>query len=72
MQNNIYDAQFRGNILIAGKTGCGKTYFLQKFGLNNFFGRIVKSEWVLSIPLFNNNPKTSIPLCLCFSHYNTR
>ena len=51
MQNNIYDAQFRGNILIAGKTGCGKTYFVQKFGLNNFFGRTVKSEWVLSIPL---------------------
>ena len=36
MQNNIYEAQFRGNILIAGKTGCGKTHFVQKLGLTNF------------------------------------
>ena len=35
MQNNIYDAQFRGNILIVGKTGCEKTRFVQKLGLNN-------------------------------------
>ena len=51
MPNNIYDTQFSGNILNVGKTGCGKTHFVQKLGLNNFFGRIVKTEWVLSIPL---------------------
>ena len=51
MQNNIYDMQFRGNILIVGKTGCGKTHFVQKLGLNIFFGKIVKTKWVLSIPL---------------------
>ena len=27
--NKIYHAQFRGNILVVGKTGCGKTHFLQ-------------------------------------------
>ena len=51
MQNNIYDAQFRGNVLIVGKTGCGKTHFVQKLGLSNFFGKIVKTEWILPIPL---------------------
>ena len=51
MPNSIYDTQFRGNILIVGKTGCGKTHFVQKLGLNNFFGRIVKTEWIPSIPL---------------------
>ena len=49
MQNNIYDGQFRGNILVVGKTGCGKTSFLQKLDLNNFFGKIVKIERVSSI-----------------------
>ena len=54
MQNNIYDTQFRRNILIVGKTGCGKTHFVQKLGLNNFFDRIVKTDWVSSIPLSNS------------------
>ena len=30
---SIYDAQFRGNILFVGNTGCGKTHFAQKLGL---------------------------------------
>ena len=51
MLNSIYDMQFRGNILIVGKTGCGKTNFVQKLDLNDFFGRIAKTEWVSSIPL---------------------
>ena len=42
----IYDRQFRGNILVVGKTDCGKICFLQKLGLHNFFGNIVKIEWV--------------------------
>ena len=51
MQSNIYDAQFEGNVLIVGKTGCGKTYFVQKLGLHNFFGKIVKGECVSSVQL---------------------
>ena len=46
---SIYDRQFWGNILVVGKTGCGKTYFLQKLGLNKFFGNLVKTEWVTGI-----------------------
>ena len=40
----IYDGQFRGNILVVGRRVCGKSYFLQKLGLNNFFGKIIKTE----------------------------
>ena len=48
---NIYEGQFRSNILVVGKTGCGKTYFLQKLGLHNFFGEIVKIEWISGIKI---------------------
>ena len=34
-----------------GKTGRGKTYFVQKLDLHNFFGKIVKEEWVSSVQL---------------------
>ena len=50
-RNDVYDGQFRANVLIAGKPGCGKTHFMQKLAINNFFGKIVKTEWVLSIQL---------------------
>ena len=46
---DIYDEQFRSNILVVGKTGCGKTYFIQQLALNNFFSNIVKTEWVSGI-----------------------
>ena len=41
---SIYDGQFYGNILAVGRTGCGKTTFLEKLGLNHFFGNIIKTE----------------------------
>ena len=31
---------FSGNILIVGKTACGKTYFTQKLALNKFFVKL--------------------------------
>ena len=40
----IYDGQFRGNILVVGKTGFVKTYFIQQLALNNFFSNIAKTE----------------------------
>ena len=43
-QNNIYDRPFRGNVLIAGKPRCGKTYFMQKLVINNFFWEYCKNE----------------------------
>ena len=49
--SSIYNGQFMGNILIVGRTNCGKTMFIEKLGLNNFFGNIVKPEWVSGIAI---------------------
>ena len=49
--SSIYDGQFRGNILVVGRAGCGKTTFLEKLSLNNFFGEIIKTEWVSGIDI---------------------
>ena len=49
--SSIYDGQFYGNILLVGRTGCGKTTFLEKLGLNNFFGNIIKTEWISGIDI---------------------
>ena len=61
---SIYDGRFRGNILVVGKTICGKTYFLQKLGLNNFFGKLVKTEWVTGI---ENDEQREAEIQSCFS-----
>ena len=47
----LYGRHFRGNILVVGKRGCGKTDFLQKLTLNTFFGELVKTEWVTEIKI---------------------
>ena len=49
--NKIYDGQFRGNILVVGKTGCGKTHFLQKLAVNKFFEKLIKAELVSGIDI---------------------
>ena len=46
---SIYNGQFYGNVLVVGRAGCGKTTFLEKLGLNNFFGNIIKTEWISGI-----------------------
>ena len=32
--SDIYNSQFNGNILLVGRTGCGKTIFLEKLAIN--------------------------------------
>ena len=51
MQKQKYtnDKKFKGNILGAGKTGCGKTSFGQRIDVSNLFGDIKKVEWVSQI-----------------------
>ena len=44
--NAICNGQFNGNILVVGRTGCGKTTFLEKLAINKFFVEIVKTEWI--------------------------
>ena len=51
MDNEISDGKFVGNILIAGRTACGKTFFVQKVAVNNFFGKLKQTEWVSYIKL---------------------
>ena len=47
-----YDRTFDGNILIVGRTGCGKTTFIQKLAQNKMFAdNIVNVFWVLKIYL---------------------
>ena len=49
--SSIYDGLFYGNILVVGRTGCGKTAYLEKLSLNNFFGNIIKTEWISGIDI---------------------
>ena len=49
--SSIYNEQLLGNILVIGRTNCGKTTFIKKLGLNNFFSNIVKTESVSGIAI---------------------
>ena len=48
---SIYNGQFNGIILVAGRTVCGKTTFLEKLGLNNFLDNIIKTKWTSGIDI---------------------
>ena len=48
---SIYEGQFYDNVLVVGRTGCGKTTFLENLGLNNFFGDIIKTESISGIDI---------------------
>ena len=52
--SSIYNGQFYGNILVVGRTGCGKTTFLEKLSLNNFLGNIIKTERISGIDIDKN------------------
>ena len=47
----IYNGKFSGNILVVGRTGCGKTALVQKLAVNKLFGELIKAEWVSYIKL---------------------
>ena len=47
----IYDGKFKGNILVLGRTECGKTSFVQKLALFDFFGSLKNAKWVSGIKL---------------------
>ena len=48
---SICSGQFSGNILVVGKTCCGKTTFLEKLEIFIFFGNLVKTEWRIGIDI---------------------
>ena len=47
----FYNGQFNGNILLVGRTGCGKSTFLEKLAINKFLGDIIKTEWASGIEI---------------------
>ena len=51
MQNYTYNGKFSGNVLIVGWTECGKTTFMQKLALHNFFGKLKKQNGYLVLAL---------------------
>ena len=61
----IYVGQFCRNILLVGKTGCEKTYLLQKLALHKSFGKLVKTEWITGIEI---NDQREAEIQPCFSN----
>ena len=55
--NYSFDAKFEGNILVVGRTGCGKTTFVQNLGKNKMFGEIKEVIWLSKIPLSREREK---------------
>ena len=50
--NYTYDGQFEGNIMVVGRTGCGKATFIQNLDKNRMFGRDINLVfWVSKITL---------------------
>ena len=46
-----YNGKFEGNILIVGRTRCGKTTFVQNLGKNNLLGDVKTFYWISKISL---------------------
>ena len=59
---DIYDGQFKGNILVLGRTDSGKTYFIQQLALNGIFGNLEKTFWVSGI-ILSDTRKAQIQSC---------
>ena len=47
----IYDGRLKGNILVVRHTECGKTTFVQKLALYDFFGQLKTAKWISGIRL---------------------
>ena len=49
--NYSYDGNFEGDILVVGRTGCGKTTFVQNLGKSKLFGDIKEVYWIFKTEL---------------------
>ena len=49
--NYTYDGNFEENILIVGRTSCGKTTFVQNLRKNELFGDVKEVYWISKIEL---------------------
>ena len=59
----IYDAKFSGNILIVGRTGCGKTALVQKLAINKFFGEELEVVEYVSYIKLDKKREAEIQSC---------
>ena len=55
--NYSFDAKFEGNILVVGRTGYGKTTFVQILEKNKMFGEIKEVTWLSKISLSREREK---------------
>ena len=62
MADYEYNGAFNGNILVTGKTNCGKTTSVQKLGINSFFGKLLKVKWISYIQV-SKNREAEIQTC---------
>ena len=62
-----YDAKLEGNILVVGRTGWGKTTFVQNLGKNKMFGEIKEVTWISKISLSRESEK-NISDCFTDEH----
>ena len=65
MDKNVYDGKFVGNILIVGWTASEETFFTQKVAVNNFFGKLKKTEWISYIKLTKEKETEIESSCTC-------
>ena len=65
MSNYVYNGRFYRNVLIAGRTGCGKMHFMQKLAVNNFFDKVNKVE---SISYMKFAKSREAEIQTCFDH----
>ena len=49
-----YNGKFEGDILIVGRTGCGKTTFVQNLGENKLSGHVNKVFWGSKVEISKN------------------
>ena len=55
-----YNGQFNGNILVVGRTGCGKTTFIQMLGRNKLFGSEISDVFWISKNVLTSEREDSI------------
>ena len=58
--NYSYDGQFSGNIMVVGRTGCGKTTFIQNLGRNKMFGRDIHTVFWVSKTVLSKETEENI------------
>ena len=55
-----YNGQCNGNILVVGRTGCGKTTFIQMLGRNKLFGSEISDVFWISKNVLTSEREDSI------------